>query len=651
MRPAHTISILTFVNIYLPGYKAGGPLQSIANLAERLGDAFQFKIITTDRDYGDSQPYAVAKPGEWQPVGRAEVLYLGPGAVTLQNLRRIMKATDHDVLYLNSLFNRDFTIRPLFLWQMGLVPRKPLVLAPRGEFSPGALGIKKFRKRFYLAMVRALGFYDNVTWQASSPYEAKDIEDCFRGAASRKSVIVAPDLLSLQGLADSPKPVRKKKPGSLSLVFASRISPKKNLIGALQCLSGLRGAVQFNVYGPIDDHGYWAECQQAIKALPSNVHVAYQGPIPHERVVQELAQHDLFFLPTLGENFGHAIVEALSSGCPILISDQTPWRNLEALSAGWDLPLNGCGAYRAVLQRCLEMDESEHRQLREGALALAEAIARDDASLLANRELFLSACQRESSVSARISKAEDLTDENKRHFDKLACLWEEKFEVGGKLHERGGPFVHFLRQKLGSAGRVLDFGCGPGNITNICKNAGYLMQGVDLSEVMIERARRRSKGQGIGFSVLESAEPLDLPFEPGSFDAVISSSVLEYVSDPLDCLKELSRVAAPGGFLILTVPNMLHPQRWLEACLCRVLSPDQFETGSKWQLYTEYLRLSRNRLRLKHWIALLREAGWQVETVNARNTSLVMLVAVRVSEPWAFVSRREVACPVASQAS
>ncbi len=68
--------ILALVNMYLPGYKSGGPLQSVANLTERLEEGFQIRIITTDRDYGDSRPYPSVRPGEWQRVGRAQVLYL-----------------------------------------------------------------------------------------------------------------------------------------------------------------------------------------------------------------------------------------------------------------------------------------------------------------------------------------------------------------------------------------------------------------------------------------------------------------------------------------------------------------------------------------------------------------------------------------------
>ena len=52
----------------------------------------------------------------------------------------------------------------------------------------------------------------------------------------------------------------------------------------------------------------------------------------------------MFFLPTLGENFGHVIAES-----PVLISDQTPWRNLKNHGVGWDLPLNDPDSFRKAI--------------------------------------------------------------------------------------------------------------------------------------------------------------------------------------------------------------------------------------------------------------------------------------------------------------
>jgi SAM-dependent methyltransferase len=113
------------------------------------------------------------------------------------------------------------------------------------------------------------------------------------------------------------------------------------------------------------------------------------------------------------------------------------------------------------------------------------------------------------------------------------------------------------------------------------------------------------------------------------FAAVIASSVLEYVDNPHECLRELARVVAPGGTLIFTVPNVRDARRWAESALRHVLSPKFFKDGSKWQSYAEYLKLSKNRLALSEWKRLLAQSGWELEQVNARDSALLMLIAKR----------------------
>jgi len=55
------MKILTSVGYYLPGYKAGGPIRTLANMVDKLGDDFQFKIVTADRDFDDMKPYPEIK--------------------------------------------------------------------------------------------------------------------------------------------------------------------------------------------------------------------------------------------------------------------------------------------------------------------------------------------------------------------------------------------------------------------------------------------------------------------------------------------------------------------------------------------------------------------------------------------------------------
>jgi len=106
----------------LPGYKAGGPIRSLANLIESLGAEFSFKVVTQDRDSGDEAPYRNVPVNSWQAVGRARVLYLSPDRLSAPHLLKIFRQTDYDVLYLNSFFSPVFTITPVSMRRLGLAP-------------------------------------------------------------------------------------------------------------------------------------------------------------------------------------------------------------------------------------------------------------------------------------------------------------------------------------------------------------------------------------------------------------------------------------------------------------------------------------------------------------------------------------------------
>ena len=179
-----------------------------------------------------------------------------------------------------------------------------------------------------------------------------------------------------------------KQAGQLRVVFVSRISPKKNLLSALGMLQSLSGDVFFDIYGPLEDADYWNQCKKVIGTLPSNVLVKYKGMVEHENVGRVFCEHNLFLFPTLGENYGHVICEALSAGCPVLISDQPPWRDLQQQGVGWDIPLEETERFRAVLQQCVDADEEWYAALVARATEYARLAASDPAILEENRKMF-----------------------------------------------------------------------------------------------------------------------------------------------------------------------------------------------------------------------------------------------------------------------
>jgi len=377
--------ILTFVGCYFPGYKFGGQVRTTTNMVDHLGDEFDFRIVTMDRDFLDTEPYPDVEADAWNQVGKAQVFYCAPSHRSLFFLRRLLSKTAYDVLYLHGFFDPVFTIKLLLLRCMKMIPKRPVVLAPHGEFSRGAVNIKAWKKKPYLVCAKVLGLYRNLVWHASATYEAADIKTIMGNTAS--NIVVA---INLSPLSDkSPEPQwPDKSTECLRVAFLSRVSPKKNLDYALNVLKNVRVRVCYDIYGTLEDRSYWASCRKIINAMPGNVAVEYKGEVPHDKVCDILHGYDLFFFPTRGENYGYVIHEALTAGLPVLISDQTPWRNLPEKGVGWDLQLDDPSAFIRRIEEVAHMDVAAHKKLRNCAWEYGRQSQNDDA-LQANRCLFL----------------------------------------------------------------------------------------------------------------------------------------------------------------------------------------------------------------------------------------------------------------------
>ncbi len=396
-------TIFILMPYYRPGFKAGGPIQSVAGLVEGLKDEFNFKIVCGDRDLGDMQPFSNDPIGRWYEYGTAMVLRIPPGPIGAWMLIRALQQETYDVLYVNGILPRIYSMLPLLCRRMGFLPRRPIVLAPRGEFSRGSLSLKSKRKIIYIKLSTWLGLFKGIIWNASSKFEEADI----RRSMGDITVIESANLMpggsnaywnSRAGIIVIAKNMRltlervgvgkpRKRVGQLRGIFISRISPEKNLLFALRVMQDLSGEVAFDIYGPVGNVEYWNKCKVAIAALPPNVRVQYRGLIEHERVGEVFARHDLFFLPSLGENYSHVTCEALSAGCPVLISDRTPWRNLEEKGVGWDVPLEDEDRFRAILQQCVDADGEWYAGLEERAAVYGIQASSDPSIIDENRKM------------------------------------------------------------------------------------------------------------------------------------------------------------------------------------------------------------------------------------------------------------------------
>ena len=325
--------ILVICDYYLPGFESGGALRTLVNMVDRLGDRFDFRIITRDHDGTFVRtPYTTVNIGEWNRIGNADVYYLSKDQIRSKNLIRLVEEVSPDAIYLNSFFSR-LTIFVLTLLKLRRIKQLPVILAPEGEFSPGALTLSPLKKRLYISQAKILRLLKNFVWKAASESEKKDIETVL---GKGLDILVAPNMpprMIYQEFEQTAKPV--KAAGHARLIFLSRFMRKKNFNWLLEPLGSVNGDISIDIYGTLEEEDYWAECRRIADTLPRNITIRAKGPVEHENVSATLAKYDFFILPTLGENFGHVFIEALASGCPLIISNTTPWRNLaQAVSDG-----------------------------------------------------------------------------------------------------------------------------------------------------------------------------------------------------------------------------------------------------------------------------------------------------------------------------
>jgi glycosyltransferase involved in cell wall biosynthesis len=373
---------------YLPGYKSGGPVRSIVNMVDWLGDDYQFFIMALDRDTGDTVPYPDVKVGEWQQVGKAQVLYTPMRQLTIWQWRDVLLSQPYDMIYQNSYFDPG-SLKTTLLWRLGLIPRKPLVIAPRGELLPGAVNIKGFKKKMLIRARRVLGLNAGLDWHVTSEEEAASVLKL--GGTRQNQVHVTanlPALVQSDVQSDMQNAATRKEAGVACMAFVSRITRKKNLLFGLQALHNVRMPLHLDIYGPIEDEAYWQQCQAEIAILPDHITVTYKGILQGDEVLKTVSQYHGFLLPTLSENFGHAILEALTVGCIPIISDQTPWRDLEQAQAGWDLPLGQPKRFAEAIERLITMDDVTWQQWSAGAKAHAQRFISESGVVDKTRQMF-----------------------------------------------------------------------------------------------------------------------------------------------------------------------------------------------------------------------------------------------------------------------
>ena len=316
--------VLIFIPWFSPSFKAGGPVRSIENLLENYSSNIEYYIICGNRDV-DGTIVDHVEFNKWISYGTHTKVWYKESNFSFQWYRTIFHAIKPTHTFIIGLFSWNFNLKPLLI-----LPKKNLILSARGMLHPMALQQKAFKKRILLSLFRSFNITDKIIFHATDITEKGYIENQF---GHNNSIIVA---------ANYPSRVKYSEPlikttGKIHLLTHALISPMKNHLLILQSLMLCKGEVVYDIVGAIKDKDYWNQCLKIITSLPSNISVQYHGEQSPKAIEHFLKNTHLLVLPSESENYGHAIIEGMYSGRPVITSKNTPWNQLSENNAGFNV--------------------------------------------------------------------------------------------------------------------------------------------------------------------------------------------------------------------------------------------------------------------------------------------------------------------------
>lgn len=369
---------------FYPGFRAGGPIQSLTNLTIALIPDYEIFVITGSRDLNSTKSYSSIIVNRWNDVylpgnqKAIKVFYADKKTLNKSTYNNLIEQIKPSIVYLNGIFSYVFFLLPLLCLKRNNTVK--VVVCPRGMLKKGALSSKAFKKKIYINYLKLSGLLKMVSWHATTPEERADVKQHF---PRNDGVLVAANI-PRRPLANFS--FISKQPGELKLVYLSLINPHKNLLLLLKILRELESKVSLDVYGPVVDELYWAGCVDFLKQMPATVQ--YKGAVEPAMVQEVLSNYHALILLTKGENFGHAIYESLSVGRPVITTHFTPWQQLHEQHAGVNVSLEQEDCTKKI-NAFIQMDQEEYNMYCSGAHAVAANYYKNLNAANSYKELFM----------------------------------------------------------------------------------------------------------------------------------------------------------------------------------------------------------------------------------------------------------------------
>lgn len=315
--------ILFFTDWYPPAYKAGGPIVSVYNLTQALKAEFDILVLAGSKDLGCEKRLEGIETGKELIVDGVKVFYKDSELINRKFLRRIFNDFSPNFIWLSGLFSPKFSILPILLFNKTC----KTVVSPRGMLHESALKLKPLKKRLFINFLKFSGIQKKIVWHATNRLEKQFIEDQF---GKNINCFIAANLA--RGFNENLQFTHKVNQ-ELRLLVLGRIAEEKNSLFALQVLEFSKNKdIVVDFYGNKGTDSYSKQFQRHLDKLKqAGYKVEYKGSVsPISLTKNVFPNYHFMYLPTNGENFGHAISDSLAHSTPVVISDKTPWNDLSS---------------------------------------------------------------------------------------------------------------------------------------------------------------------------------------------------------------------------------------------------------------------------------------------------------------------------------
>jgi glycosyltransferase involved in cell wall biosynthesis len=311
------------------------------------------------------------------PLNQIEALKtIGPDhfgiAPSLMN-KRLFVIENFDVIHQHGAF------LPISLFSKSLSKKIKIVISPHGLFEPERLEIQYWKKIIARVLFENSNFKNCACLVACSRQEALNLESlnfevpiAILPNGIEDSFILEKTTEQQRAIFREVKKIPKDKK---ILLFISRIHPLKGLPLLLEVVSKLKIEFQKNdwllVIAGIDENNHEQELKKIVKAHKLEKFVQFVGPVFGIEKTLMFDTASTFILPSLNENFGIVIIEALARGIPVITTKNTPWADVEDFNCGWWIERTK-KALVLTLQNMLKLDSKELSLMGESGTKLVK---------------------------------------------------------------------------------------------------------------------------------------------------------------------------------------------------------------------------------------------------------------------------------------